>query len=94
MLPYFTYTEEVKSFCEFMGYTVDNDVSLNSYVCMYSLEYMPTPYITGYNMDLNASPLIPPEKVIDFLVLMLNGYRYAKAAKEIGVVGNGRPASS
>ena len=94
MLPYFTYTEDVKSFCELMGYTVDNAVSLNSYVCMYSLEYMATPYITGYNLDLKSSPLIPPEKVIDFLALMLSGYEYAKAVNEIGVVGNGRPVSS
>ena len=87
MLPYFEYTEDVHNFCMLMGYTIEDSVSLTKYVCMNTLKYHPTPRITSYNLDPATSPLIPPNKVIDYLTLMLNGYSCKKAVNEIGVVG-------
>ena len=93
MLPYFKFTEDVQSFCQLVGFTIEDSASLNRYVCMYSLEYLPTPLITAYNLDPAISPLIPPDKVIDYLTLMLNGYSYEKAVNGLNVVGNGRLVS-
>ena len=87
MLPYFKYTEDVQNFCHLMDFTLDVPKTPAGYVCMYSLEYRKKPYITPYNLDLDMCPLIPPDKVIDYLTLMLNGYSHQKAVKEIGVVG-------
>ena len=87
MLPYFKFTEDVQSFCMLMGYTIDTDISLNTNVCMYDLEGRLTPYITIFNLKVTAHPLIPPDKVIDYLTLMLNGYSCEKAVNELNVVG-------
>ena len=87
MLPYFKYTEDVQNFCQFMGFTIDLPNCYFEYVCVYSLEHRKKPYITTYNLDLARSPLIPSEKVIDYLTLMLNGYSYRKAVNELNVVG-------
>lgn len=87
MLPYFEFTEDVQSFCKFMGYTIELPTQTNGYVCMYSLEYHKKPHITSYNLDHAISPLIPPDKVIDYLTLILNGYSYEKAVNELNVVG-------
>ena len=87
MLPYFEYTEDVQNFCQFMGFTIGSTVSLKTNVCMYDLEGRLTPYITTFNLKATAHPLIPPDKVIDYLTLILNGYSCEKAVKEIGVVG-------
>ena len=87
MLPYFEYTEDVQNFCMLMGYTVDTDISLNANVCMYSLEYRSDPIITSYNLSTSAHPFIPPDKVLTYLTLILNGYSYGKAVNELGVVG-------
>ena len=87
MLPYFEYTEDVHNFCHLMGFTVDTDISLNANVCMYDLENSLTPYITTFNLEVTAHPLIPLEKVIDYLTLMLNGYSHKKAVNELNVVG-------
>ena len=86
MLPYFKYTEDIQNFCQLVGFTIEDSVSLNKYVCMYTLNH-PTPYIMTFNLKVTAHPLIPSEKVIDYLTLMLNGYSYEKAVNEIGVVG-------
>ena len=86
MLPYFKFTEDVQNFCQLMGFTLDLPNFHFEYVCMYSLGRKPTPYITRYSLDLRSNPLIPPEKVIEFLTLMLNGYGYEKALNELGVV--------
>ena len=90
MLPYFEYTEDVENFCKLTGFTIDRPTFTTRYVCMYALEDYPTPLITSYNLDLDTSPLIPSEKVIDYLTLMLNGYSFQKAIKELNVVRNGR----
>ena len=87
MLPYFEYTEDVQNFCHLMDFTLDIPKTPTGYVCMYLLEYHKKPYITSYTLDLDRSPLIPSEKVIDYLTLMLNGYSSAKAVKELNVVG-------
>ena len=87
MLPYFEYTEDVQNFCLLMGFTIDTTIALNTNVCMYDLESSLTPYITTFNLDVTAHPLIPLEKVFDYLTLMLNGYSYGEAVNEIGVVG-------
>lgn len=89
MLPYFKYTEDVQNFCQLMGFTIDLPNYHFEYVCMYTLEDFPTPYITSYNLDLNIGPLIPTDKVIDYLTLILNGYSREKAVNELNVVGNG-----
>ena len=94
MLPYFKYTEDVQNFCQFMGYTIDIPNQPTGYVCMYSLRYHKKPHITSYNLTLDISPLIPPDKVIDYLSLMLNGYSCEKAVNELNVVGNGRITST
>ena len=90
MLPYFEYTEDIQNFCQLMGFRIDLPNLHFKYVCMYALEDFSTPHITSYNLDLDTSPLIPPEKVIDYLTLMLNGYSFQKAIKELNVVRNGR----
>ena len=87
MLPYFKYTEDVQSFCILMGYTIDTPVALNTNVCMYDLESSLTPYITTFNLEVTEHPLIPSEKVFDYLTLMLNGYSCKKAVNELNVVG-------
>ena len=87
MLPYFEYTEDIHNFCMLTGFTTEITDQPTGYVCMYSLEYRKKPYITSYNLDLDTSPLIPPDKVIDYLTLMLNGYSYEKAVNELNVVG-------
>ena len=87
MLPYFEYTEDVQNFCQFMGFTIDATVALNTNVCMYDLETGLTPYITSFNLEVTVHPLIPPDKVIDYLTLMLNGYSCEKAVNELNVVG-------
>ena len=93
MLPYFEYTEDVENFCKLMGFKIDLPNLHFEYVCMYELGDFPKPYITSYNLDLDTSPLIPSEKVIDYLTLMLNGYSFQKAIKELNVARNGRLAS-
>ena len=87
MLPYFEYTEDVQNFCHFMGFTIDLPETPTGYVCMYVLAGRLTPYITTFNLKVTAHPLIPPDKVIAYLTLMLNGYSREKAVNEIGVVG-------
>ena len=93
MLPYFEFTEDVENFCKLMGFKLDRPTYTTRYVCMYGLGDYPTPHITSYNLDLDTSPLIPSEKVIDYLTLMLNGYSQVKAVKELNVIGNGRLVS-
>lgn len=87
MLPYFEYTEDIQNFCQLGGFAIEDSASLNEYVCMYTLKYYRKPHITLYNLSYSANPLIPPDKVIEYLSLMLNGYSYEKAVNEIGVVG-------
>lgn len=87
MLPYFEYTEDVQNFCMLMGYSIYTDISLNTNVCMYSLKYRSDPTIAPYNLDNASNPLIPPDKVIDYLTLMLNGYSNKEAVNELNVVG-------
>ena len=94
MLPYFIYTEDIQSFCQLMEYTIDESVYLGNRVCMYRIDYMSTPFITAYSLGYESSPLIPPEKVIDYLTLILNEYSFADATKEIGVGGNRCSSSS
>ena len=88
MLPYFEYTEDIQNFCQLVGFAIEDSASLNKCVCMYTLKYHPTPRITSYNLDPATSPLIPPDKVLTYLTLMLNGYSYEKAINEIGVLGD------
>ncbi len=87
MLPYFKFTEDVQSFCILMGYTIDTDISLNANVCMYSLEKRSDLIITSFSLNTAINPLIPPNKVIDYLTLILNGYSYKRAVNELNVVG-------
>ena len=87
MLPYFIYTEEIENFCQLMGFTVCTKVSYGKKVCMRTLVYYDAPYITGYYLDSATDPLIPPEKVLDYLTLMLNGYSREEAVNELNVVG-------
>ncbi len=87
MLPYFTYTEDIESFCMLMGFTIDTRVPFSKYVCMYELEDFSTPHITSYNLNPDMNPLIPPEKVIHYLTLILSGYSHKKAVNELNVVG-------
>ena len=87
MLPYFTYTEDVQNFCYLMGYNIDLPNFPFKYVCSYSLGDFPTPVITSFNLDCSLNPLIPPEKVLDYLTLILNGYSCEEAVEELGVVG-------
>ena len=93
MLPYFKYTEDVQNFCMLMGYTIDYTAALNKNVCMYGLDDRLTPYITTFNLEVTEHPLIPSEKVFEYLTLMLNGYSREKAVNELNVVGNGRLVS-
>ena len=87
MLPYFEYTEDVQNFCQFTGFTIDPTAALNTNVCMYDLETGLPPYITSFNLEVTQHPLIPSEKVFEYLTLMLNGYSWEKAVNELGVVG-------
>ena len=87
MLPYFIYTEDIENFCQLMGFTICTTVSYNKKVCMFSLGYYDAPYITRYYLDCGTDPLIPPEKVLDYLALILNGYSCSKAVNELNVVG-------
>ena len=87
MLPYFKYTEDVHYFCQLVGFIIKGSVPLNTYVCTYTLKCHPTPRITSYKLDPATSPLIPPDRVIDYLTLILNGYSHEKAVNEINVVG-------
>ena len=87
MLPYFEYTEDVENFCQLMGFKIDLPTYTTRYVCTYSLDEFPTPLITSFNLACSLNPLIPPEKVIDYLTLMLNGYSFEKAVNELNVVG-------
>lgn len=94
MLPYFVYTEEIQSFCQFMGINIDNSVSIDKYACIYQLDRYLIPRITSYNLNPESEPLIPPEKVLEYLTLILNGYSFNEAIEVLGVVGNGRSSSS
>lgn len=87
MLPYFKYTEDVQSFCMLMEYRIDTDIPLNTNVCMYFLRDRLAPYIMTFKLSTSAHPFIPPDKVIDYLTLMLNGYSYEDAVNELNVVG-------
>ena len=87
MLPYFEFTEDVQNFCQLMGFEIDLPTYTTRYVCMYALVAFPTPHITSYNLALDMSPLIPPDKVIDYLTLMLNDYSHEKAVNELNIVG-------
>ena len=87
MLPYFIYTEEIETFCQLMGFTVAGAVSYGKRTCMYTLNYNDAPYITRYHLDYETDPLIPPEKVLEYLALMLNGYSSEIAVNELNVVG-------
>lgn len=87
MLPYFTYTEDIQNFCQLMGYNIDLPNFQFEYVCTYSMDDVTTPLITSYNLSLTSSPLIPPEKVLEYLTLILNGYSLEKAVEELNVVG-------
>ena len=89
MLPYFIFTEDIEGFCQLIGYSIDDNVSINKRVCTYALEGENTPRITTHHLGYEVSPLIPPEKVIVYLTLILNGYSYEEAIKEIDVVWNG-----
>ena len=86
MLPYFKYTEDVENFCHLTGYTIDLPNAHFKYVCTYSLAEFPTPIITSFNLSCSRDPLIPSEKVLEYLTLILNGYSYEEAIKEIAVV--------
>ena len=86
MLPYFKFTEEVQGFCLLMGYTIDEDTLYAKYACMYVLDYSPKPRITPHVLDPESHPFISNEKVLNYLALILNGYSYEDAVKEIGVV--------
>ena len=86
MLPYFKYTEDVQIFCQLTGFTIDLPEYPTKYVCTYMLEDFSTRLITPYNLDPKINLLIPPEKVIEYLTLMLNGYSYENALKEIGLL--------
>ena len=87
MLPYFVHTSEIQSFCQLMGINIDDRASIDKYACMYQLEYCPIPRITSYKLVRASDPLIPPEKVLEYLTLMLNGYSCKEAVYELNVVG-------
>ena len=86
MLPYFKFTEEIQGFCELMGYSVERDATQAKYVCMYALDYSKYPHIAMYRLEPETHPFIPEAKVLGYLALILNGYSYEDAVKEIGVV--------
>ena len=86
MLPYFKFTEEVQGFCELMGYSVEHNATQAKYVCMYDLDYSSRPHIAMYNLDPETHPFIPEAKVLNYLALILGGYSYEDAVKEVGVV--------
>ena len=87
MLPYFIYTEDIEKFCQLTSFTICTTVSYGKRACMYSLNYNDAPYITRYCLDYETDPLIPPEKVLEYLALMLNGYSKEIAVNELNVVG-------
>ena len=86
MLPYFKFTEEIQGFCELMGYSVEDGATQAKYVCMYGLDYSSRPHIARYSLDPETHPFIPEAKVLNYLALILDGYSYEDAIKEIGVV--------
>ena len=86
MLPYFKFTEEVQGFCELMGYSVEHGATHAKYVCMYGLDYSSRPHIATYNLKPESHPFIPKAKVLNYLSLILDGYSYEDAVKEVGVV--------
>ena len=86
MLPYFEFTEDVQNFCKLVGFNIDDSAYITRYVCTYALEAFPTSLITSYNLNPDDDPLIPSEKVLTYLTLMLNGYSPQKSVKELGVV--------
>ena len=86
MLPYFKFTEDVETFCNLMGFTIDEDTLYAKDVCMYTLDYSPKPRITSHVLDPESHPFIPNEKVLNYLALILDGYSYEDAVKAIGVV--------
>lgn len=86
MLPYLKFTEEVQGFCELMGFSLENGATHAKYACMYPLYYPASPHIAIYNLDPEANPYIPNEKVLYYLALILDGYSYEDAVKEVGVV--------
>ena len=88
MLPYFEYTEDIHNFCMLTGFTTEITDQPTGYVCMYSLEYNKNPHITSYNLDHTINPLIPPNKVIDYLTLILNGYSCKDAVNALNVLGD------
>ena len=87
MLPYFVHTEEIQSFCQLMAINIDDSASIDKYACIYQLDYCPMPRITPYKLNPKSDPLIPPEKVLEYLTLILNGYCCSKAVNELNVVG-------
>ena len=87
MLPYFVYTAEIQSFCQLMGINIGDRASIDKYACIYKLDSYPIPRITSYNLDPASNPLIPPEKALTYLTLILNGYSCGKAVNELNVVG-------
>lgn len=86
MLPYFVYTGEIQSLCQLIGINIDGSASIDKYACIYQLDCYPLPRITSYNLNPESDPLIPPEKVLDYLTLILNGYSYNKAINELNIV--------
>lgn len=90
MLPYFKYTDEIQCFCRLMGIHEDEDIAGAEYVCMYAREFTKVPHIAPYVLRFGTNPQIPNEKVLSYLVFLLNGYTYEDAIKASGaVVGNG-----
>ena len=90
MLPYFKYTDEIQGFCRLMGIHEDEDIGKTEYVCMYSRDYKKFPHIAPYNLSPGTNPQIHNERVLSYLVFLLNGYTYKDAIKASGaVVGNG-----
>ena len=69
-----------------MGYSVEDGATQAKYVCMYGLDYTSRPHIAMYNLESESHPYIPEAKVLDYLALILSGYSYEDAIKEIGVV--------
>ena len=88
MLAYFVYTAEIQNFCQLMEFNIDGSVSIDRCTCMYSIKYYPIPRITLYNLDHEDDVLIPPEKVLEYLTLMLNGYSCREAVNALNVVGD------
>ena len=86
MLPYLKFTKEVQGFCELMGFSLENGATHAKYICMYPLYYPASPHIAIYSLDPESNPYIPNEKALYYLALILDGYSYEDAIKEVGVV--------